>query len=41
MAINVGDIAPDFEGTTDSGEKIKFSEFAGKGNDYYVRKLKS
>jgi peroxiredoxin Q/BCP len=32
MAINVGDIAPDFEGTTDSGKKIKFSEFAGKGN---------
>ena len=32
MSINVGDIAPDFEGTTDSGEKIKFSELAGKGN---------
>ena len=32
MSINVGDIAPDFEGTTDSGEKIKFSEVTGKGN---------
>ncbi|EQB69495.1 peroxiredoxin [Cuniculiplasma divulgatum] len=32
MSINVGDIAPDFEGTTDSGEKIKFSEVAGNGN---------
>ena len=29
MSINVGDIAPDFEGTTDSGEKIKFSEVSG------------
>lgn len=32
MELKIGDMAPDFEGISDTGENVRFSEMAGKGN---------